>query len=281
MPPTSVHRLISLCKAIVENAMGGKIWLESTLGVGTTVSFSVSFKKVMPADIGSTAREFREPDLTPRLSPDNSTPAEPKPAGSVTNLSSISRERIRVCIAEDNPINQKIAVSFVKKIGFKCEAFSDGQKAVEALEKASLEGNPFHLVLMDCQMPVCDGYEATRRIRSSSVPDVRSILIIAMTASLEAEKCLEAGMNNYLAKPVKAQTLKKLLEQYLAQPPKAIPNLQQEAETLVKDVVEEAVREEDGDGKADARPSPTRILTAQRRRSGAEQSLAASKGGQA
>jgi len=258
-----------MCKAIVENAMGGKIWLKSTLGVGTTVFFSVSFLKVTKAEAAITTRESREPDVT-RFSQGNGTPTDPTSATSLIDLSGIPREQIRVCIAEDNPINQKIALSFVKKFGFRCEAFSDGQRAVEALEHASLSGDPFHLVLMDCQMPVCDGYEATRRIRNSPTPTVRSILIIAMTASLEAEKCLEAGMNNYLAKPVKAQTLKKLLEQYLAQPPKVVPNLQQEAETLVKEVVEEAARAEEGNGEMETTSSSESVMTVRLQGNGAE-----------
>jgi CheY-like chemotaxis protein len=64
------------------------------------------------------------------------------------SLAGIPRDKIRVCIAEDNPINQKIAISFVKKLGFHCQAFGDGQQACDALAKASKEGNPFHLVLM-------------------------------------------------------------------------------------------------------------------------------------
>lgn len=249
--------------------MGGKIWLESTLGLGTTVFFSISFKKFTKAEAAITTRESREPDVT-RFSQGNGTPTDRTSANSIINLSGIPREQIRVCIAEDNPINQKIALSFIKKIGFKCAAFSDGQKAVEALEQASLDGDPFHLVLMDCQMPVCDGYEATRRIRNSSVPGVKSTLIIAMTASLEAEKCLEAGMNNYLAKPVKVQTLKKLLEQYLAQPPKVVPNLQQEMETLVKEAVGEANRAVEGNEEVETTSSSESVMTVQLKGKGAE-----------
>ena len=94
----------------------------------------------------------------------------------------------------------------MQKLGFKCAAFNDGQQAVDALAKASTEGDPFHLVLMDVQMPVLDGYNATREIRKHPDPVVNGVLVIAMTASAirgDKEKCLEAGMNNYLAKPVR------------------------------------------------------------------------------
>ena len=154
----------------------------------------------------------------------------------IVSLAGIPRDQLKVCIAEDNPINQKIAINFVKKLGFNCEAYADGQQAVDALGRASTDGKPFHLVLMDVQMPVLDGYNATREIRKHSDPKVRDILVIAMTASAirgDREKCLEAGMNNYLAKPVRADTLKQMLESYLNQPTKAMPNLQEEANNLV------------------------------------------------
>ena len=167
------------------------------------------------------------------------TPPASEESGSsrqFVSLAGIPRDQLKVCIAEDNPINQKIAINFVKKLGFNCEAFGDGQQAVDALGRASNDGKPFHLVLMDVQMPVLDGYNATREIRKHSDPKVKDILVIAMTASAirgDREKCLEAGMNNYMAKPVRADTLKQMLESYLNQPSKAIPNLQEEANNLV------------------------------------------------
>lgn len=85
-------------------------------------------------------------------------------------------------------------------------------------------------------MPVLDGYNATRAIRKHPDPGVKDILVIAMTASAirgDREKCLEAGMNNYLAKPVRADTLKQMLESYLNQPERAMPNLQEETNSLV------------------------------------------------
>jgi CheY-like chemotaxis protein len=88
-----------------------------------------------------------------------------------------------------------------------------------------------------------DGYDATREIRKHWDPAVRNVLVIAMTASAiqgDREKCLEAGMNNYLAKPVRVHTLKTLLETYLFQHPKQIPNLQEEANRMAKDVLEKA-----------------------------------------
>lgn len=239
---------LSICKAILENVMGGSIAMKSILGVGTTVSFSLPFKKVIAGvEQEGVTPHSREADPMAIFTP----PAEDDGPGgrAIFSLRGIPRDQLKVCIAEDNPINQKIAINFVKKLGFNCEAYGDGQQAVDALTRASNGNHPFHLVLMDVQMPVLDGYNATRAIRNHSDPRVRDILVIAMTASAirgDREKCLEAGMNNYLAKPVRADTLKQMLESYLHQPAKAIPNLQQEANKLVDRVVGE--QEANGNG---------------------------------
>lgn len=173
------------------------------------------------------------------------------PISDFIDLSLVPRDQLRICIAEDNPINQKIAVSFVQKLGFKSEAYSDGKQAVDALRRRSKEGVPFHLVLMDVQMPVLDGYEATRTIRKDEDPAVRGVLVIAMTASAirgDREKCLEAGMNNYLAKPVRAAVLKAMLEEYLSQPPKAIANLEETATDLAKTIINEVQHDAESPG---------------------------------
>jgi CheY-like chemotaxis protein len=138
-----------------------------------------------------------------------------------TDFSNVPREQLRICIAEDNPINQKIAIQFMEKLGFKhVDAYDNGLAAVEGLQKKAKEGEPYHIVLMDVQMPVLDGYEATKLLRKDPIEAVRSILVIAMTASAiqgDREKCLESGMNDYLAKPVRSDVLKKKLDQYLQQ----------------------------------------------------------------
>jgi signal transduction histidine kinase/predicted ATPase/CheY-like chemotaxis protein/serine/threonine protein kinase len=208
---------LSICKALIENVMGGKVWLESTPGVGTTVSFSLRFQKVHKSEAGN-QRTSREPDPMAKYRSENN--GHEALDGSCIDLRTIPRDELRICIAEDNLINQRIAISFVQKLGFKCDAYMDGYKTMEALERGVQIGRPFHLVLMDVQMPHCDGYKATQLIRKHSEPLIRNVLIIAMTASAiegDREKCLASGMNNYLAKPVKPNTLKALLESYLSQ----------------------------------------------------------------
>src|SRR5208282_31795 len=159
--------------------------------------------------------DMNEAENADALSPgDNSTVA-------YTDISSLPKEKLRICIAEDNLINQKIAVQFLGKLGFKnVHAYDNGLAAVEGIRKEAREGNPYHIVLMDVQMPVLDGYEATKLLRKDPLEAVRGILVIAMTASAiqgDREKCLASGMNDYLAKPVRSGVLKKKLDQYLQQ----------------------------------------------------------------
>ncbi|KAF1979878.1 putative histidine kinase HHK1p [Bimuria novae-zelandiae CBS 107.79] len=238
---------LSICKALIENVMQGRVWLESTPGVGTNVSFSLRFQKVNKTDGRDRHHSMREQDPMAKFSSQDNNGHEQ--SQETIHLSTIPRNELRICIAEDNLINQRIAISFVQKLGFKCDAYLDGFKTIEALERASENGRPFHLILMDVQMPHCDGYEATKLIRKHKDPNIRNILIIAMTASAiqgDREKCLDSGMNNYLAKPVRAQTLKALLESYLSksEEEREILNLQAEAKKLVKDALKEAVTED-------------------------------------
>jgi signal transduction histidine kinase len=148
---------LSIVKALIENVMHGTVRLDSTPGVGTTVSFSLRFTKVNMT--GALAQHYtRDVDPMAKFSSQENNGHE-QSAGTCIDLSTIPRADLRICIAEDNLINQRIAISFVQKLGFKCDAYLDGFKTIDALERASDNGRPFHLVLMDVQMPHCDGYE--------------------------------------------------------------------------------------------------------------------------
>ncbi|KAF3491203.1 two-component sensor protein histidine protein kinase [Arthroderma uncinatum] len=204
---------LSICKAIIEDVLGGRIWLQSQEGVGTTVTFTLLFKKAGK-------------DAVPKTPWSQESGQKQPHAHTLRDISHIPRDHVRICIAEDNPINQKIAVSFVHHLGLSSEVFSDGEQAVEALRQRSKDGNPFHIVLMDVQMPVLDGCDATRKIRQDPDPNVNEVLVIAMTASAiegDREKCIDAGMNNYLAKPVRSDVLKGMLDRYLAPQTKSLP----------------------------------------------------------
>ncbi|KAH8424071.1 putative sensor histidine kinase/response regulator [Aspergillus melleus] len=202
---------LSICKAIIEDVLGGAIWLDSTPGVGTMVTFHLSFNK---------AKNLASKTPWPKALNQGEPNAVRTPV--IRDLTMVPRDQIRVCIAEDNPINQKIAVKFVTGLNLQCEAYSDGRQAVDALRARSSEGNPFHVVLMDVQMPTLDGYNATRELRQDPDPNVNEVLVIAMTASAiegDREKCISAGMNNYLPKPVRSTVLNEMLDQYLAPVP--------------------------------------------------------------
>ena len=125
-----------------------------------------------------------------------------------------SQGQSRILVAEDNAINQKVTLGVLARLGYRAEAVADGREAIFSL--AALH---YDLVLMDCQMPVLDGYATSRAIRDpvSAVLNHR-IPIIAMTASAlpgDREKCLEAGMDDYLTKPVNPRALAMVLERWL------------------------------------------------------------------
>lgn len=126
--------------------------------------------------------------------------------------------KARILLADDNRINQQVALGILKKLGLAADAVADGQEVLHALEML-----PYDLVLMDVQMPVMGGYEATRKIRDPGSPVLdHDIPVIAMTANAMAgdrEKCLEAGMNGYVSKPVDPLTLAKELEKWLIKGP--------------------------------------------------------------
>ncbi|KAG4034685.1 hypothetical protein MFRU_002g00410 [Monilinia fructicola] len=248
---------LSICKSLIESMMGGQIELESVENQGTTVWFCVTFNKATPeVSAGDSQNEPpHEIVQNPIEAPGTQTVAT-----EFNDFSHINRDHLRICIAEDNPINQKIAIQFMQKLGFNIiDAYDNGLAAVEGVRQKAREGTPYHIILMDVQMPVLDGYEATKLLRKDPIDAVRGILVIAMTASAiqgDREKCLASGMNDYLAKPVRSGILKKKLDQYLQQAPLTLPNLNADAKKVARDVLQGAKVAKDLDG-ANAPTLPT------------------------
>jgi PAS domain S-box-containing protein len=130
------------------------------------------------------------------------------------SLLDFAHRKARILLAEDNITNQQVALGILKKLGLSADAVANGREALDALKTL-----PYDLVLMDVQMPEMDGLQATRQIRSSrsAIPN-RSIPIIAMTAHAmqgDKERCLEAGMDDYVTKPVSPRVLAEALEKWL------------------------------------------------------------------
>jgi two-component system sensor histidine kinase/response regulator len=118
-----------------------------------------------------------------------------------------------VLLAEDNPVNQKVARMTLKRLGLRCEIVGNGRLALEAVARTR-----FDLVLMDCQMPELDGYEATAALRALERDGAPRLTIIAMTAnsmSSDRERCLAAGMDDYIPKPINFDVLRATLARHL------------------------------------------------------------------
>ncbi|HEX9082699.1 MAG TPA: response regulator, partial [Holophagaceae bacterium] len=145
----------------------------------------------------------------------------PAPAGGEAAASAEGRGALRVLLAEDNLVNQKVAVTMLRKIGVEADVATNGLEALDALLGVS-----YDLVLMDCQMPEMDGFEASRRIRDRE-RGTRRIPIVAMTANAmvgDRERCLEAGMDDYIPKPVRMEDLRRALGRWL--PSGSLPDLE-------------------------------------------------------
>lgn len=128
--------------------------------------------------------------------------------------SGVEKRNARVLLAEDNPVNQKLTLRQLRKLGFNADAVANGREVLQALQQV-----PYDIILMDCQMPEMDGYETARAIRRIDHGTGRSPYIVALTANAmlgDRDKCLGAGMNDYLPKPLDVEDLEGVLERALA-----------------------------------------------------------------
>jgi CheY-like chemotaxis protein len=142
----------------------------------------------------------------PAASTAAAAPAATPPAGEAAAGTDPAERRLRVLVAEDNEVNVRLSVALLAKLGHTATVVGDGEAAVAAHAR-----EPFDLILMDVQMPVMGGMEATRLIRDAeAAPDRRRVTIIALTARAmkgDREECLAAGMDDYVTKPVRLTDL--------------------------------------------------------------------------
>jgi len=176
---------LAITKQLVE-LMGGTISVTSELGQGTSFDFNLKLPDLDPAEEEAETAAPVEQDTLPEI-------------------------KARILLVEDNLVNQKVAMAMLKKLGCRVSLAPNGAQALK-----QIPDHRFDLIFMDCQMPIMDGFETTRAIRQM-VGAIRDIPIVAMTAHAlkeDREQCLEAGMDDYLAKPVHRDKLIAVLRKY-------------------------------------------------------------------
>ncbi len=184
---------LSICKRI-SNMMGGDVWAESKVSEGSTFHFTAWFFKAEEKEVNRYPSDF--PAAKQLLVEDGDPSVSP----------------VRILIAEDNKVNQKLVKMMLTKAGFKVDIASDGQEAVNTLRKRPKD---FDLVFMDIQMPVMDGFEATAAIRAAGFDHLPIVAMTAHAMKGYRRKCIESGMDDYVTKPIKKDEVIDVIERQM------------------------------------------------------------------
>ncbi|WNO08903.1 ATP-binding protein [Teredinibacter sp. KSP-S5-2] len=201
----------TITKRLVE-IMGGEVGLESSVGKGSLFWLSIP---LLAAKTGEIILNPDQSNLFHDLNYANKTANLDIPTllARKYETEKPQRQEKKLLLVEDNPVNQIVALGFLKRFGYSSvDIAENGEEALQSINDAN-----YDLVFMDCQMPIMDGFAATRKIRSMEC-DKSGTPVIAMTACTmkgDREKCLAAGMNDYLSKPLSAKGLQSILQQYL------------------------------------------------------------------
>ena len=194
---------LSICSQLVE-LMGGKIWVESALGQGSSFHFTAVLGAGNPV-METAAPAAPAVFCAPLVEFPSAVPATDR-------AEQKEKKQLRILLAEDNAINQKIACHVLEKQGHHVTVAADGRQALSALDQAR-----FDVVLMDVQMPEMDGFETTGAIRARERGTGVHLPIIAMTAHAmqgDRERCIAAGMDSYISKPLGIKELIEMLEKF-------------------------------------------------------------------
>ncbi len=198
---------MSATRLVIMSSVGGR----TDRGAATAAVDAWFTKPIKPWELLRCLIALRH-GFVPATTPPAKTRASTPAMKTGEDVSADGAPDVRILLAEDNPINQKVGVILLKKLGYRPDVAANGREALAALER-----HHYDLVLMDCQMPEMDGYQATHEIRQHEAASSRHTIIIALTAfglSGDREKCLNAGMDDYLAKPVRMEQLKEMLDRW-------------------------------------------------------------------